>query len=312
MKVLIPLDGSPFAERVLPHIERLITSVGSEEDASEETELVLLRVVEPYSFLAPPETLAVPPTIGLTGLRESAETYLKHVEGELRQMGLRGAHGQVVEGDVASAICDVADAQGADLIAMTTHGRSGVGRWAFGSVADRVVRTANQPVFLVRVTTEVLPRDTIRRILVPLDGSDLAEKALPQAQALARDNDAEILLLRAIEPLTDREVATIFVNWESSDAVYAHRQTAAERYLGEVQAELRATGVSSSVLVDEGHAADLILDTVEAEDIDLIVMSTHGRSGLARWVYGSVADKVLHEAICPLLLIRARPETSNQ
>jgi nucleotide-binding universal stress UspA family protein len=302
-KVLIPLDGSPFAERVLSHVQRLISP--------QKTELILLRVVEPYQSIVSPETIATLDAASITSLQEYADGYLEQMKGELRGMGLR-AHTQVAGGDVASAICDVADAQEVDLIAMTTHGRSGAGRWTFGSVAARVLRTANQPVFLVRAAAEMPSGGAIRRILVPLDGSELAERALPHAQALARDKGAEILLLQAIEPLADWEVAALFASWESPDAVYVHRQTAAERYLERVQQDLRVAGVPGSILVDEGRAADLILDTVEAEDVDMVVMSTHGRSGLARWVYGSVADKVLHNAICPLLLIRAMPGSSDQ
>jgi nucleotide-binding universal stress UspA family protein len=298
-KVLIPLDGSPFAERILPHIERLISS--------QQTEFILLSVVEPTSYVISPRTMTVMEAFDTTHLRQNAEVYLRQVKGELREMGLR-VHEHVIEGDVASAICDVADTQDADLIAMTTHGRSGMGRWAFGSIADRVIRTASQPIFLVRGTAEVPSTDAIRRILVPLDGSELAERVLPQAQALVTEKGAELLLVRAVEPLTDWEVAEIYANWESIDDVYSHRQTAAERYLEQVQEQLRAASVPSTIVVNEGHPAKMILDTAEAENVDLIVMSTHGRSGLARWVYGSIADKVLHGTTRPLLLIRARPE----
>jgi len=302
-KVLIPLDGSAFAERVLAHVERLISS--------QDCELILLRVVVPSEHIVSPETVATLGTVDLSGLLEHAERYLAQIRGEMREMGIR-ARTKVAQGDVASAVCDTADAQQVDLIAMTTHGRSGLGRWAYGSVADRVIRTANQPVFLIRPTTEIPPDGGVRRILVPLDGSPLAERALAPATALAQDWGAEVLLLQAINPLTDLEFAMIYASWESPDTVYAHRQTAAERYLAEVQQNLRVAGVSSSTLVDEGHAADLILDTAEAEDVDAIVMSTHGRSGLSRWVYGSVADKVLREATCPLLLIRAMGVNSDQ
>lgn len=302
-KVLIPLDGSSFAERVLAHVQRLISP--------QDCELILLRVVVPSEHIASSETLAALGTADFRGLVEHAESYLAQIRGEMRELGVR-ARTQVAQGDVASAICDAADARQADLIAMTTHGRSGLGRWAYGSVADRVIRTASQPVFLVRPATELPADGEVRRILLPLDGSPLAERALAPATALARDWGVELLLLQAVKPLTDREFAMLYASWESPDTVYAHRQTAAERYLAEVQRRLRVAGVSSSTLVDEGHAADLILDTAEAEDVDIIVMSTHGRSGMSRWVYGSVADKVLREATCPLLLIRAMAVASDQ
>lgn len=302
-KVLIPLDGSPFAERVLSHIEWLTSPQAAE--------IILLHVVRPPTYVVGPEAMAPLEPIDATYAEKDAEAYLKQVKGELREMGLQ-AHTQIGDGDVASTICGVADAQDADLIAMTTHGRSGVSRWAFGSVADRVIRSAPQPIFLVRGTDDVAPRKTIRKIMVPLDGSELAEQALPQAEVLAKEKGAEVLLLRAIEPLSDREFAALFAAWESPEEVYAHRQTAAEQYLEQIQGELRATILSSEILVEEGHPAEVILDTAGAEAVDLIVMSTHGRSGLSRWVYGSIADKVLHKATCPLLLIRARPAGRGQ
>lgn len=300
-KVLIPLDGSPFAERVLSHVERLISP--------KETELLLLRVIEPFRVSVPQELTPLPEAASAGELQKHADAYLNQVKGELHEMGLQVQALAVAGGDVASVICDVADAQGADLIAMTTHGRSGLSRWAFGSVAERVLRTASQPIFLVRAATEIPPAGTFGRILVPLDGSELAEQALPEAQTLAREKGAEILLVRAIEPLSDRDMAVILATWKSADEIYAHRQTAAERYLGEVQEKLRLAGVPAEMVVDEGPAAEVILDTAEAEEVDMIVMSTHGRSGLSRWVYGSVAEKVLRRATCPLLLIRARSES---
>jgi len=297
-KALIPLDGSPFAERVLPYVEWLVLP--------EETELLLLHVLRPFGLIVPPELLATTGLSDYDRLRERMENYLKGIKGELREMGFV-AHAQLVEGDVASAICDVADAQEVDLIAMTTHGRSGVSRWAFGSVADRVIRHAAQPVFLVRGDTEASFGEGVQRILVPLDGSKLAERALPHAQTLAQAHGAEILLVRIVEPPSDLEVAELYVAWESPEKLYRHRQTAAEQYLGRVQERLSEAGVHGEMYVNEGHAAEMILKAAESEGVDLIVMSTHGRSGVARWVYGSVAGKVLHGAPCPLLLIRARP-----
>lgn len=297
-KVLIPLDGSPFAERVQAHLQPLIVPG--------ETELILLRVVEPLSYSVSPEAFA-----SLGGMDEAlrldeAKTYLDGVRGEWRELGVR-THMEVSGGEVATAIVRSADLHGADLIAMTTHGRSGLGRWAFGSVADRVIRSASQPIFLVRGTSEVAAERTVRRILVPLDGSELAEQALEPAKAMAKEAGAEILLVRAVTPLTETEVAALYTGWGSADEVYSRRQTAAKQYLGRVERDLKATGLKVATFVDEGHPAQVIVETEASHEADMVVMSTHGRSGVVRWVYGSVADKVLHRTRCPLLLVRSVP-----
>jgi nucleotide-binding universal stress UspA family protein len=295
-KVLVPLDGSPFAERVLAHVDHLLPR--------RDGELILLRVLETPQYVFAPEAIPTPEPLNLEGLHQEAQEYLDQMKGELRSRGIV-THTQIGDGDVASTICGVADAQDVDLIAMTTHGRSGVSRWAFGSIADRVLRSANQPIFLVRGSTETPAADKFCRILVPLDGSELAERALPAARRLAQKQDVEIMLIRAFGPLSDREYAALYASWSSVEDAYAHRQTAAERYLEGVQEDLKAAGLACTYLVEEGHPAEVILNVAGTEDCDVIVMSTHGRSGLARWVYGSVADKVLHHATCPLLLIRA-------
>lgn len=296
-KILVPLDGSPHAERVLSHLHRL-------ETPGPKT-MILLRVVKPYEniFLT-----ASTQHIETSRLRQEGEEYLRGIKGELREMGLQ-CHIHVLEGDVAAAICNVADVQDVDMIAMTTHGRSGVSRWAYGSVADRVIRTATQPTLLVRSGTESPAYGRIQRILVPLDGSDLAEQAFPVALALARSNAAEVVLLRAIQPLSDRELALVFANWGSRDEIYQQQHTAAEGYLKDRADELRSAGLESAIIIEEGYPAEVILDAGESQNIDLIVMSTHGRSGLSRWVYGSVADKVMRRAADPVLLVRAQPES---
>jgi nucleotide-binding universal stress UspA family protein len=211
-----------------------------------------------------------------------------------------------VDGDVASAIYNCAEADDVDLIAMSTHGRSGVSRWALGSVADHVVRIARQPVLLVRSETEVVRSDAIRKILVPLDGSRLAEQALEQAARIAGVTGASLLLTRAVNLKTERELDGILEQVEGRRALRAYRSRAADHYLTHIQQQLRARDVSSEPAVVQGEPADAILAAAESAEVDLIVMSTHARSGLGRWVYGSIADKVLRGSNRPLLLMRGK------
>ncbi len=200
----------------------------------------------------------------------------------------------------------VATATNVDLIAMTTHGRSGFVRWALGSVAERVVCETPLPVFLVRETTAAAG-DKLRRILVPLDGSLLAEQALPEAVALAQATGAELLLLQVIQALDEGNQHILFKNAAEAQAAFAQWQTSAETYLRQVAQPIQAQGGVCVCRALAGNVVETIIATAETAGIDLLVISTHGRSGLQRWVYGSVANKVLRGVSCPLLVIHNPP-----
>jgi nucleotide-binding universal stress UspA family protein len=298
--ILVPLDGSPVAERILAYIPALRTE--------EREELLLVSVLEAgrYAAAMGPDSLL---TFDLADWRREAEAYLKRIAGELREMGMP-VQTRVLEGDVAAAICDIA-AQQADLIAMTTHGRSGVKLWLLGSIADRVVRTAQQPVLLVRPDTDGGGK-AFRRLLVPLDGSSLAEAALGPALDLARPSQGELLLMQVVEALDSRVAAHAEMDTPPPSLSTAEQEAAAQAYLDGVADGLRREGVAVRTLVTVGYAPEAIPEVAAAEKVDLVVMSTHGRSGLSRWVFGSVAEKVVRLAACPVLLIRARTKAANQ
>lgn len=301
-KIAIPLDGSPFSERILGYLPGLVTP--------HQTELVLLHVIElsHYVSLMAPDALH---TVDMGHWRQEGEAYLKRVQGELRDQGYQ-VKARTIEGDVAGAICDAADQEDVDLIAMTTHGRSGFQNLLLGSVADRVVRTARQPVFLVRPQRDAKPRIPLQRLLVPLDGSELAELALPQAIGLAKANRGEIWLLQAIE--FPEYWGEEYIGVQNVPGLIStdEQETLAKEYLTGVAERIQAEGVPAHPVVTVGHAVTAIANAADEHDTDLIVMSTHGRSGLSRWVFGSVAEKVVRAAACPVLLIRAREEAAKR
>lgn len=140
------------------------------------------------------------------------------------------------------------------------------------------------------------------KILVPLDGSQLAEEALPHAIALASHYDAEVILLQVVIPLYRPWVRE--ANISSHDLLQLLRQQAADYLQGQV-AQLQAQSLRVRSLVLEGQVAETILYFVREEHIDLIAMSTHGRSGVGRWVFGSVASRILEGSPVPILLIRS-------
>lgn len=293
-KVLVPLDGSKMAEKVL-HTVRQIAQPSK-------TEIVLMRNVDQSAYALISDSPVVANRL-FDSVQTETRKYLAQQKAVLERDGY-GVHLEISRGDTAAAIIQVADDLNADLVAMTTHGRTGIGRMTLGSVADRVVRSAHLPILLVRAASPKTDKETIQKILLPLDGSVLSEQALPIARAVARDSGGSVLLLKAIEALEDIDLAELYNHQVDEHGIPTDWQNEAHLYLERMQKKLTFADVSSDYHVIVGRPAEAILHVAEQESCDLVVMSTHGRSGIGRWVYGSVASKVLHETECPLLLVR--------
>jgi nucleotide-binding universal stress UspA family protein len=220
-----------------------------------------------------------------------------------------GLVGEAVEpslaiGPAGEEILREARARGADLLVLATHGRSGLGRWLYGSVADHVLRHAEVPVLLVSaVCAPAWPDGGPGTILVPLDGSALAETALAPAAALAGTMQARLLLLRAVEPQvaagTAYSTGHSYAYGDPAEALEASRS-----YLEALAGGLRERGLTVDVQAVEGPAAPAITGAAWERGAGLIAMATHGRSGVGRLVLGSVATTTLHLAAVPLLLVR--------
>ena len=150
----------------------------------------------------------------------------------------------------------------------------------------------------------------IHKILVPLDGSQLAEQALPYARSLAQKYEAELILLMVIPPLSLPVLADpyggVLYKYPTEEEMNKHKQ-AAQTYLSDLQKSLRQQNIVTHIQVlEDASIADGIVGVASEEAVDVIVKTTHGRSGLSRWVYGSVATKVLQEAPCPIFLVRVK------
>lgn len=293
-KILIPLDGSPLAETALAHVQRMAPAGTAE--------LVLITVIETYRYGYSATDIAFNNTLHY--VRESTGEYLAQQQSKLEAQQYT-VQIYAVEGDAAQGILDVAEETGADLIAMTTHGRAGVMRWALGSVAERVLQEANIPVWLVRESTRIVPPEEMERILVPLDGTEAATQALAQARQLAQHTGAELLLLRAIPDMDGIDSENMFNDEPTAQQTREMWRTRAEEYLAEVAQDLAAANISSRTLVVQDDPAHAVFQTAAAENVDCIVMATHARYGLNRLLYGSVADDVLRHIDCPLLLVHA-------
>jgi nucleotide-binding universal stress UspA family protein len=273
-QILVPLDGSPLADRALPYAVALGRATGAR--------LTLLHVTatsEAEEAAAALDARAEQVRAG--GVIVDARVYL------------------IADGQVADAILRVAREDAADLIVMSTHGRSGIGRWIYGSVADRVLGLAQTPVLLVPAgCTHTWPTDRPLRVLVPLDGSALADEALHWAVALADVLKADLHLLQAVEPPT--YLTTEGVMLSDPEPLLAE----ARRYLEGVAETLRRPERRVSFEAVSGWPAQEIAAVARQAGVDLIVMATHGRTGLARLVLGSVATGTVQRATVPVLLVR--------
>lgn len=296
-RILVPLDGSGLAERALPLAWGIASRTGAD--------LLLFSAVVPSEHWAGLATS----TLGDATEQKAAEAYLESVAEPLRTHRLN-VRTLAVNDRAAPAICAAADAAGCDLIVMATHGRSGLGGWFAGSVAERVRHTTDTPVLMVHARRESVPQATgIGRILVPLDGSELAEEALGLAEGLARALHAGLLLAQIVP-----SPASLYPDEYSTQVLSALPaiQEAAEDYLERLANSLRERGVEVDTHVDVGKPIASLLDIAGDGSADMIVMTTHGRSAVSRFALGSVADAVSRAVEIPCLIVHARKWSDHE
>jgi nucleotide-binding universal stress UspA family protein len=271
-RILVPLDGSGLAEAALAYAELLPSR-----------RIRLIRVEAD----------------GSVGVAE-ARAYLDRTGERFRRQG-REVEVAVASGEPAARIVEACE--GADLVVMGTRGAGGaVGR--LGSVADRVVRHAPAPVLVVRGGAAPVFGPPVARVVAPLDGSALAEAALPVVAAVAGDLGTPVLVLRVVDddPVRDAALAGPPVAEGRRVAVEAERQQA-EAYVADRVRRLRNRDLAASGACPVGPLGPTLLGTIRPTD--LVVMATHGRSGPARLQLGSVAETLVREAAGPVLVVRA-------
>ena len=203
---------------------------------------------------------------------------------------------RVYEGYPAEAIVVAVKAAGASLVAMSTHGRTGIDRWSLGSVTEKVIRASEVPLLVVRSFREdpsgrpkevPVAESAYRRFLLPIDASDLSLAAVAPAEEMATPFDAEVLLVHVVE----------------GAIAYGVPLPQIER----AQEILLEADVRVEIVVRHGDPANEILSTSKERAADLIALASHGRTGLPRWFLGSVAEKVLRTADVPVLIVRVKP-----
>lgn len=276
-RILVPLDSSELAEAVLPYVEQLAARTGAG--------VRLLTVVRNEAE------------------RGQASAYLQAKRDQLRAQAMEVSVSVAPDGEAETILAE-ADAWNVDLIAMSTHGRSGVLRWVFGSVADKVVHGSSRPLLLVssRPPRERPAEIKIERILVPLDGSELSLTVLPYVEDLAKALGASLVLFNAVIPLDiypGTEVAPARVGSILDDLM-----AQAQSFLTTVEKECEGRGVKARSIATIGFPVDEIGRVATEVGASLIALASHGRSGLRRWVMGSVADGVVRRSSLPCLMVR--------
>ncbi|HXX92177.1 MAG TPA: universal stress protein [Planctomycetota bacterium] len=284
-KILVPLDGSVTAEAILPHVRRLLRR--------HDSEVILLRVANPPA--AEDQMLMIEASLA------AAREYVVGIKDRLEQQGVR-ARAEARVGPPAGTVLDLAEEEDVSLIAIATHGRTGLKRALFGSVAETVLRKSPVPVFTVRPfwSYELLPpgrteAQPFKNILVPTDRSERSIAVLGPAIELARLFEARIVFLHVLDPDSRTK----------AQGKFSDKALAQER-LREFAQKAESRGVKSVVRVEEGDVAKVILETAREAGSDLIAIATHGRTGLSRLVTGSVTEEVLRKATLPLLVVRSQ------
>ncbi len=311
-RVLVPLDGSEVAMQALPYAAMLAKALSAK--------MALLEVVSPvprelmdrasrqYEDGEPgyPQSAQQWDAVQAKG-RQAAAKRLDDAAHPLRQSGLQ-VDTLVVENDPADGITQEASREPDTLIAISTHGRSGIGRWVLGSVTDKVVRLADGPVLVVRAHESPAQEPKIDRVILALDGSEASEKAVPHAAQIAKGLGVGITLLRSITPLVYGDAYVEYIPaW--NDDLYQDVAKDVKDYLDKMAKRGRDEGVMSvRESAPDGYAASVVLDEVGAEGDKLVVMATHARSGVGRLVLGSVADRVVRHSTGPVLLVHPHGE----
>ena len=285
--ILLPLDGSPLAERAVAYASALARRTGAE--------LLLVQAVRAHTLPG------IDPSESQIECTESAELYLDSIAS---RVGMRGvvATCHVYYDDPVSAILDASHRHHVDMIVMSTHGRGGLGRMLYGSVADQILRRASVPVLLVPSSVDhAWSADGPETVVIALDGSALSEQALTASKVLTEAFRSKLTLLRVVQPLPyplygdGYAFAELDENAEVAEA---------RSYLAQRAGSLEADGLTVETRVVLGEPARVIGTVARDLSADVVVMATHGIGGLGRLLLGSVASATLHRSTAPLLLVR--------
>jgi nucleotide-binding universal stress UspA family protein len=300
--VLVPLDGSPFAEQALPWALAIARAARAR---------LRLALVHQVPYPPPLDEASSRLYVRIeVALRKSQGEYLRRVAERIRRGHPVQISRAMLQGTPAAALGEYVRDVGVDLVVMTTHALGGIRRAWLGSVADRLVRSLEIPMLVIRPSEDgagMAEIPGVAEILVALDGSRRAEAILPSAAALARLFGAKLNLVQVVHPVTMMTDPPTAFPTELDEELTRLRRREAQDYLDGVAEQLTRQGVpASGAAVLGGSAFDTIRDAARAPGTGMVALATHGRGGLRRLVLGSVADKLVRGGELPVLVTRPR------
>jgi len=295
--ILVPLDGSKLAECVLPHVSAFARLAGAR--------VTLVHVLEPPTLAGKRE-----PTDPIRWQLASneAERYLEDVRTRLGP-DVASTQWQMFEGQTTANVVEYAQAEGVDLIALSSHGQSGMMGWNLGADVHKLALHARTSMLIVRAFNAPAHPDEplrYRRLLLPLDGSRRAEVVLANASHLADEHQARLTLVHVVRRAsTTSRLPLPGPEADLEERFLTMRRHHAERYLATVRDELAAVGRDVDVHVDvDTDTVARLHDLADEEDVDLVVVSAHGASGSHRWPFGATVLNLLAYGTKPLLVIQ--------
>jgi len=297
-KVLVPLDGSKTAENVLPLARCFARSLQIPVEL-----LAVVDLAEIGRHLGADQASMI-----RTLVDDTTRRFGDYLERVAKNFPVGQVQCLIRHGNAAAAIIEAAAADKQTLIAMATHGRSGLDRWLLGSVAEKVLRAAANPTLAVRAKEEnpTWEMATLKRIIVPLDGSELSERILPYVEGLAKNLDLEVNLIGIYGgPLVAGGTGEGLYSSGQINSLITTIRAETVAYLAMKTEELKQKDLKKvSFSAKEGLAADEIIATAQEIPDTLIAMCTHGRSGVQRWMLGSVTETVVRHSDVPVLVVR--------
>jgi nucleotide-binding universal stress UspA family protein len=298
-KMLIPLDGSKNAEKVLPYARNLAGKFKIPIEL-----LAVIDIAEMATHISA-EKARYLDTMIEDGVRAST-TYLRGIATTFPEAAVTCT---VEKGSAVETIIQKGETDTGMLITMATHGRSGLNRFLLGSVAEKVLRGAANPLLLIRATDEAkgVGEEKLTSVIVPLDGSELAESVLPMVAGVAKKLGLEVVLFRAYHIPYNAYAGDDGYYAVNYDELISSVRDEAKEYLEKKVADVKKLGVEKvSMLLKEGFAGDEIITLGRKTPDNLIAMCSHGRSGVKRWVLGSVTETVVRHSGDPVLVVRAK------
>jgi nucleotide-binding universal stress UspA family protein len=298
--ILVPLDGSELAECVLPHIMAIAPVTSAR--------VTLIHVME-QGYSRNGNAAPIDP-LGWHMQKQESQAYLDRIAARLQKMD-QPVEQAILEGKPAEAIIEFARSNAVDLIALSTHGRTGLTEWNVSSVVQKILLRSYRSVLLVRAYTTPLEEVQYSRLLLAIDGSARAEYILPFAISLAQSHQSNVVLGTVIQkpqtmqrfPLSEEDVAWINSFTERS-------QNEASRYLEQLATQLSLKGLTAAPIITVSeNALGAVYDMVEESNADLVMIAAHGYSGDRRWPYGSIAASLIAYGRMPLMIMQDLSES---